>query len=454
MGKKRNRKNKEKPSKRKNKPNSNVSYGLGQRCDHQSFLHGFANKGQLCWLNSILQVLFQIPSLREELQLSGSQSHIVKNIQKLLEESESAEFRVLKARSLLPFLMEYDPSITQDQQDALHGFLTLTNALHEQLSFTDEDIQSRSFFTRDSIIDDTFKFCTNMSFECDTCMSVHGFIQNHYTLSLVLSDPNKKGKKGRMVKNSVKPKRIKQWRKEYRNALKRKKISRAVSFEEFVLNKYSINLSAEAPKEEEETIEDNTEAKETGLTVQNCLDWSLTEDIIDFDCYVCFDTYARQQLKEMRRSILMPDELAFLATKPLTTNSKSEALQKGEIDAYNFIEANISEKFDRYRSKRAVMREELVEDHLPQVLVLQLKRFDYTGKKNNTPVTVNNTITVHNICYTLMGVIDHAGTLHHGHYTCMIKKGNVSYFCDDSHISQLSISEIDKIQPYLVFYVR
>jgi len=111
---------------------------------------------------------------------------------------------------------------------------------------------------------------------------------------------------------------------------------------------------------------------------------------------------------------------------------------------------------------------------LPKVLVVQLKRFEYTQHRRDK---INKTVTfpvnnfdlnkftqestddsVRDCKYTLFGMVNHGGSLSGGHYTaeCMNSDNRKWYNFNDSSVRETSMSkeESESSSPYILFYVK
>jgi ubiquitin carboxyl-terminal hydrolase 8 len=98
--------------------------------------------------------------------------------------------------------------------------------------------------------------------------------------------------------------------------------------------------------------------------------------------------------------------------------------------------------------------------YLPHILVIHLKRWDYsTLNKNNTLISYNDTLDlypytefneIHNCKYELFGIINHEGSVLGGHYYSYIKKNNTWICFNDSSIS--SVQNIINNNNYCLFY--
>ncbi len=97
----------------------------------------------------------------------------------------------------------------------------------------------------------------------------------------------------------------------------------------------------------------------------------------------------------------------------------------------------------------------------PEILVIQLKRFDHNRSKNNSPVhmpisfTMNRFLLALDDKFTLISVACHIGSLNSGHYYTIRKTGDQWNMYDDDHIYYLGkkpcIEEISR-NGYLFFY--
>jgi len=113
---------------------------------------------------------------------------------------------------------------------------------------------------------------------------------------------------------------------------------------------------------------------------------------------------------------------------------------------------------------------------LPPYLLLyfkkqKLKRINVT-EKNTThieyPISIdftkymsisNSTYVLKNLTkfsprYKLLGTVFHMGTIDEGHYTCLIRKENAWYYCDDSRIKQVSRDEYKNNNEVVLLYER
>jgi len=106
--------------------------------------------------------------------------------------------------------------------------------------------------------------------------------------------------------------------------------------------------------------------------------------------------------------------------------------------------------------------------HGPDTLLVQLKRFNWDGTKDNSAVGIDLTLdlsrysaaTNHQpLRYELAAVIKHAGSSGSGHYISSVKGSDGRWYCfDDSKISAVSVKEatsgVARFTPYMLFFQR
>ncbi|RNF22606.1 ubiquitin hydrolase [Trypanosoma cruzi] len=94
----------------------------------------------------------------------------------------------------------------------------------------------------------------------------------------------------------------------------------------------------------------------------------------------------------------------------------------------------------------------------PKILVLHLKRFDDTGKKNSEPVVFPESFMTHGnspMQYQLYGVVCHSGSENWGHYTSYVRTlSGRWYHCNDAVISLSTVTEAMQAltTAYILFY--
>ncbi|EPR78244.1 Ubiquitin carboxyl-terminal hydrolase [Spraguea lophii 42_110] len=90
----------------------------------------------------------------------------------------------------------------------------------------------------------------------------------------------------------------------------------------------------------------------------------------------------------------------------------------------------------------------------PEILVVQLLRFNGASTKNNKRININPTIKLANRNYTLIGSVCHEGTLRNGHYISYGKRDYKWCCYDDSNLKEIENPPLSGSNAYLVFYSR
>lgn len=128
------------------------------------------------------------------------------------------------------------------------------------------------------------------------------------------------------------------------------------------------------------------------------------------------------------------------------------------------IEGYRCEQCSDERRKRRV----LLVGFSPDILTVQLKRFDWNGTKVNTPVQIPATLDLDayrdvdnnaSMRYELMAVIKHAGSGGFGHYICDARAGDGQWYrFDDKRRSASSVAEATESKrgftPYILYFKR
>jgi ubiquitin C-terminal hydrolase len=110
--------------------------------------------------------------------------------------------------------------------------------------------------------------------------------------------------------------------------------------------------------------------------------------------------------------------------------------------------------------------------HSPDLILIQLKRFNGQGRKDSYPVPFSTTLDLNpyrtlsnraNSTYELSAVVSHSGTSSSGHYRCAAKGANNCWsIFDDSSVTMAKTAEVIKPgtgksgswTPYLLFFQR
>jgi ubiquitin C-terminal hydrolase len=155
-------------------------------------------------------------------------------------------------------------------------------------------------------------------------------------------------------------------------------------------------------------------------------------------------------------------------TLPISINPR---IPGGTLAQY--VKRYMVEAIEGYRcgacseSKRTKHRRNIVE-HAPEILTLQLKRFNYDGRKITTDIPIGTSLDLgpyrdngneESMKYELSAVIKHAGSLTMGHYICSAKGPDGAWYSfDDSVVSKDSLRTATGLgggfTPYLLFFQR
>lgn len=100
------------------------------------------------------------------------------------------------------------------------------------------------------------------------------------------------------------------------------------------------------------------------------------------------------------------------------------------------------------------------------VLMIQLKRFDYLGRKDNSKINYQTVLDLNqyrskkctrNLTYRLHAVVMHTGTTGGGHYVTLARGPDDKWLeFNDDYVSQVSEKQVKDpyMTPYLLFYNR
>ena len=109
-------------------------------------------------------------------------------------------------------------------------------------------------------------------------------------------------------------------------------------------------------------------------------------------------------------------------------------------------------------------------DELPNVLVIQLKRFGVINSRKmlcniDFPVDqfldlgpfLSTYVDESSPCaclYELSAVVDHEGTLENGHYTSYVKIGGLWFHCDNHRVDRVEVETVKTSLGYVLLYSR
>lgn len=121
-----------------------------------------------------------------------------------------------------------------------------------------------------------------------------------------------------------------------------------------------------------------------------------------------------------------------------------------------------------YENRREKSRYQEI-THAPDTLLVQLKRFDWDGRKDSFPVAFDTSLSLDEHCsvdnqdpsrYELSAVILHRGSTGSGHYICQAKGEDGSWLEFDDHFAErISLKTVLSAKgtgftPYLLFFQR
>ena len=124
-------------------------------------------------------------------------------------------------------------------------------------------------------------------------------------------------------------------------------------------------------------------------------------------------------------------------------------------------------KCEKCKDESKKHRKQLI-GHAPDILAVQIKRFNWNGSKDNHPVPTDATLNLdqyrdttnrETLSYELTAVVKHAGTTGSGHYICSAKGPDGAWYSfDDERVSKCSVTEAtnpkSRFTPYLLYFQR
>ena len=151
-----------------------------------------------------------------------------------------------------------------------------------------------------------------------------------------------------------------------------------------------------------------------------------------------------------------------LRNRALDGDLSAEDLISGFFNTTQLDERN-QWKCEECKKSTCAMRKSYFQ-HLPEIVVFQIKRFSGVGRKShrdNTPIAIPLQITLQDEeeqgiqkPYELRAISDHSGTLSFGHYTAYGKRGEKWYYFNDSSVSQNAGPTGQSAAAYLLFYEK
>jgi ubiquitin carboxyl-terminal hydrolase 8 len=152
----------------------------------------------------------------------------------------------------------------------------------------------------------------------------------------------------------------------------------------------------------------------------------------------------------------------FMIDLPIPPNNKSPSL----IDCFNhYVDGEIIENYlDEETNEKVNIKKKISFWSLPNILAIDLKRFNNRFQKNQIHVTFpldNLDLSTYiigykkeNFKYELYGVCNHSGGVMGGHYTSYVKNANGKwYHYNDTSVSEVGLNEsIISPKAYVLFY--
>lgn len=169
-------------------------------------------------------------------------------------------------------------------------------------------------------------------------------------------------------------------------------------------------------------------------------------------------------------NIISTDTAQSLSTtpEPFFMLDLSIPTHKKNIDLLDCLKLYVEgEKIDQYLNEttgeRETVEKQIMFWSFPNVLVIDLKRFNSSNKKNQSLIDFpieNLDLSPYVIgynkdsyVYDLYGVCNHNGNVHGGHYTAFIKNANGKwYHFNDTIVTEIEESNIITPKAYCLFY--
>jgi len=168
---------------------------------------------------------------------------------------------------------------------------------------------------------------------------------------------------------------------------------------------------------------------------------------------------------ETGEKIKITPEPYFMIDLPIPENNKAPSL----IDCFNlYVEGEILEGenawYNEDKNEKINIRKRIQFWSLPNILVIDLKRFNNRFQKNQILITfpidlldLSNYVIGYKkdkYKYELYGVCNHSGGLMGGHYTAYVKNANGKwYHFNDTSVSEVGLNEsIISTKAYVLFY--
>jgi len=154
----------------------------------------------------------------------------------------------------------------------------------------------------------------------------------------------------------------------------------------------------------------------------------------------------------------------FIISLPIPSENKSPSL----TDCFDlYVQGEILEGenavLNEVTNKKEPMKKNITFWSFPNILVVDIKRFDYRNRKNQILITfpLENLDLSKYVCgynqssyvYDLYGVCNHSGNVLGGHYTAFVKNANEKwYHFNDTNVTEIANDSIITPKAYCFFY--
>jgi len=197
--------------------------------------------------------------------------------------------------------------------------------------------------------------------------------------------------------------------------------------------------------------------------------------MLERDNSIVTDLFCGQLLSKTRCTHCNYESLAFDNYWDLALSFAKGATHLNDMMEQFLKEEELDDLFncEKCKTKRK-SKKKFVIWRLPKILVIQLKRFEYTQYRRDK---INKSVTfpvknfdlskytgestdssIRDSKYTLFGIVNHGGSLSGGHYTaeCMNIQDRKWYSFNDSMVRETSMKrdEAESSSPYILFYVK
>jgi ubiquitin C-terminal hydrolase len=167
---------------------------------------------------------------------------------------------------------------------------------------------------------------------------------------------------------------------------------------------------------------------------------------------------------ETNKSMSMVPEPFFIINLPIPQNNKTPSL----LDCFDlYVEGEIldgeNSVFNEATNKKESAKKNLIFWSLPTILVIDIKRFNSSNRKNQilvdfplTNLNLSKYVIGYNketFVYDLYGVCNHSGSVLGGHYTSFIKNANDKwYHYNDTSVLEIQENQLLTYKAYCFFY--